>query len=158
MAARPFYETPANQMDESIIIKRVQDAYKCHIVKTPRAYPIDCAVYIEGHLAAWLELKTRNTEYDTLMLSLQKIVSAVNYAVVTTKPFWLAVRYRDTDEIKRVKLYPRDKVIYRDIQLAGRQDRNDPQDVEPCAMIAKQYFEKVKSPIVPLPDNWDFWR
>jgi len=107
----------------------------------PISYRIDYAVFEKNALVAWLEIKCRNNSmqaYPTYMISADKIMSGLDLAKHTNSPFLLVVKWSDCMGYTKIN-----KLTEYQIEFKGRADRNDPNDMEPVALIPIENFERI---------------
>ncbi len=146
---RPTYERPADLEAEREMIAAVFPSVVAH--KLPVSYRIDYLLEVyktsAGIRRAWCECKARNVPFGTYadyMLSLGKFAAGCELARNTGYPLLLIVRW--TDCITRHTLDTSTPAAY-PIEMGGRKDRDDDQDIEPVVMIPLG-----PSIVTPLPD------
>jgi hypothetical protein len=138
---RPQYESQQDRLNEAAIKIRLQTAWKCELVKQPKKYRLDYALYDNDRLEGFCEVKRRHNPHDrypTIFIALDKHLEAKHLETHLGLPTFFAVHFDDG-------------VWYLDLTLApdyishgGRSDRNDPDDQEPMAHYAV-------TKLVPLP-------
>jgi len=144
MMSRPIYETEKDRQAEMEIAHEfVRAKWNCEVLKNPIQYRVDFALLRPPLLVfAWAEIKTRGHakgHFPTFLLSLEKVIRAKELARETGKPAFLIVKWTDHvgwmdfQEI-RADEWP--------IEIGGRSDRGDPQDLEPCVMIPIRFFKR----------------
>lgn len=134
---RPTYESAGDRRNESGVIDRVCRAWSCKAVKLPIQYKLDYALCRIGEVAAFAEVKVRTHTfgtYPTYILSYSKKVAAMQYEF----PCFLIVSFEG--DIRYADL----KKIDSFVRIGGRNDRNDPQDVEPVVHIPMGSFTKLR--------------
>jgi hypothetical protein len=139
---RPIYETPETLKNEREVADFLSGIWGCEFVKLKISYGLDFGIMKDGDLVATAEIKCRNYDSATidalggLMLSASKAHRAADWHV----PFVLAVRL--TDGLFTASI--QDWSSYR-IEITGRRDRGDWQDIEPCFIIPMDQFNKVEN-------------
>ena len=136
---RPIYESAADRDNERSVIDAIAERWKCDAWKLPLAYRMDYALARGTSIKAFAEVKCRSNErgaYDDYMLSLAKLAHARRLAEISLLPVYLVVRWSDG-----VGFCDLSAIIYR-VEAGGRTDRNDPQDMEPVAMISVDQFKQ----------------
>ena len=141
---RPLYETDTDRQNERETIKILADAWGVNFVKLKMSCVIDYALLDGKTVVAVVEVKNRNytradiDRFGGLMISTNKFFAAKNWTDVLGVPFVLLAQLKDG------LFY---WVIEADwpiipIEMAGRTDRGDWQDVEPCCMIPMSWFKE----------------
>ena len=100
-------------------------------VKLPEFSVIDFRVRKDGQYIGYAEFKRRwnhSTYYPDLILDEDKWKALVDHSLWTEAKFW--VQYDDC--LKWIKA---DEALKLDVTMAGRRDRGDPNDIEPCVHI-----------------------
>jgi len=100
-------------------------------VKLPEFSVIDFRVRKDGQYIGYAEFKRRwnhSTYYPDLILDEDKWKELVDHSLWTEAKFW--VQYDDC--LKWIKA---DEALKLDVTMAGRRDRGDPNDIEPCVHI-----------------------
>ena len=136
---RPVYEIQQTLELERLAITSFAEQFDVQPVKLPIAYNIDYAMLSGENLMCWVEVKCRDVEryaYETLAISMKKIVNGVQLSKMSGKSFLLLVQWNDS--LGWVKVKEDDEL---DIRLGGRKDRNDWQDVEPMAHFDVRQFK-----------------
>jgi hypothetical protein len=134
---RPTYETISDTRNEEEIISKVSTAWNCAVVKTKKFYPFDYVCMRDGHATAFSEIKNRNYRHDafpTYMFSLHKFYQCISMAKVVQKPFLLIVQFQDG-------IYWMCNFDVVNVDITGRKDRADNQDIEPCCMLSMKNFK-----------------
>ena len=138
---RPIYETDKDREQEADFIKELCIAWKCEAKKLPIHYKLDFALIREGVIRAFLETKIRSYArgyFDTYMISMAKVLAAKEYSAFAGVPSLLSVRWDDGDGF----------IALHDIKdfhigFGGREDRGDPQDMEPVVFIPIEHFGRI---------------
>jgi len=142
--ARPLYETQADRRREASVAAIISQKLNVKLVKLPIRYCLDYAAYdIETRiLKSWHEIKCRNYaslalfKYDYLIVSLAKVMSGLQLAQTTEKPFYIYWSFMD-NSIYFIEIISELIKEVADIKSGGRIDRGDPQDVEPMLCFPK---------------------
>jgi len=142
MTDRPIYENEASLKSEEKTMFEVEKAWGSEMIKLPMKNKIDCLMKNKknGLPRAFVELKNRackRHKYPTYMISLDKWVAGLNLEAYTNLPFILVVNW--DDEIGYLKCKEAIKVIT--VNMGGRTDRSDAQDIEPVVHIPIYLFE-----------------
>ncbi len=109
------------------------------MVKLPIRYCLDYAALRNKKIVAFVEIKHRTNKihaYPTYMLSLAKVQAAKRLAEDVKVPSFLVVQWIDalgTTNLANCKF---------SVEMGGRIDRKDSQDVEPVAHINLAEFNK----------------
>lgn len=134
--SRPTYENVVTMRAEDEVAARVATKCRGELHKNPRSYRIDYMLTRGGAANAWLEIKCRAQRYDTLIVSLGKVMAGRELARETRLPFILVVSLPDGDYYREVKA---DEPLL--IARGGRVDRNDPADMEPVVHFLMTEFK-----------------
>ena len=136
---RPFYESSEDIQREQSVAAAAAIRWGCEARKLPKAYQLDWA-FFRGTLKAWCEIKCRNTAhaaYPTLLLSAHKWNDGLTFAERFSVPFILLIKWRDGIRYWEVT------DIKPEVQVGGRKDRGDAQDIEPCVHLPKELFKQL---------------
>jgi hypothetical protein len=126
VTGRPIYETQDNLDAEKKLVGILEGEWHCKMRKLSRKAQIDYAIFRKGELVGFAEIKCRTNRkdaYKTYMLSLDKISAALRLNAITALPVLLVVSWSDTTGCMRI-------VKPDEVNIGGRVDRNDPQDIE----------------------------
>lgn len=138
---RPIYETNRNKRIENRIAEKLGEHWNCQIVKLKAAYAeIDRAAIRDEEIGAFVEIKRRYVDRETypdIILSLSKVKEAFVLESCSGKPCYFVVQFNDC--LAWAKMV----VKGRTVRMAGRFDRDDPQDVEPCVAIPIDEFKVI---------------
>lgn len=111
--------------------------------KTPTFYKVDFLAFRNGTPRAWVEIKARHTialrQYPHLWLSLGRVSALMQFATDTNLPAYVVFGLSDGIYAHRLKT----PMAYR-IEMGGRTDRNDPNDVEPCCCLPQDEFSVIE--------------
>lgn len=142
--SRPLYECLEDLENEQQVAAAVCEAWSLVPHKLPRTYNLDYAMTSRSNprvVKAFVEIKCRmipSWQYDTLILSMAKVLRGKAITRETGVPSILCVRWNDMIG------YVHFTDIESDIAIGGRTDRGDPQDIEPVYHIPINRFRKVK--------------
>jgi len=142
---RPLYETELNLEKERNLALFFEQTYQCTLRKLPIRYHLDFAIEQQGHIAGFVEIKTRSHTFDQIgkiggyRLSFGKWCAAEQMCRVSGLPFILLVGF--TDQVRYVRV---DEFIHDGLVWWGRQDRGDAQDMEPAVVIHNERFVMVR--------------
>ena len=140
--SRPLYETPADLSNEAAVLDLISKKWGAVYHKLPIRYHLDyVATNSKGHVVGYVEIKVRKhsmqqiDQWGGYMLSLAKLQTAESLCRISKSAFVLVVKC--PEGVYWVKItnftgYP--------VRIAGRTDRGDSQDVEPCVMIPAKSF------------------
>jgi len=135
---RPRYERPRDLVNERKVAERMAQR-GIELRKLPISYRLDFAMFRDGKLRGFAEVKTRNNRHDsypTLMISLGKVMAARQLAEVSDTRSVLLVQYLDG-------LYWCNFASPFEVAMGGRWDRGDDDDVEPVAHFPIEAFKMV---------------
>lgn len=135
---RPRYERPRDLVNERKVAERMAQR-GIELRKLPISYRLDFAMFRDGKLRGFAEVKTRNNRHDTyptLMISLGKVMAARQLAEVSETRSVLLVQYLDG-------LYWCNFASPFEVAMGGRWDRGDDDDVEPVAHFPIEAFKMV---------------
>lgn len=122
---RPIYETKADVANEEAVARLITEARGYMMVKLPRLNQMDYAAFTTDGLKALIEIKCRrNTmaKYDSMMIGMEKVLHARQVYKHFGVKSYLFVQW--TDQLGYVCL--EDDCT---IDMGGRTDRNDPNDM-----------------------------
>lgn len=155
---RPTYETPEDLGNEDAVAATLERIWKGYEVRKLRSYDkIDRAVVPRGskHPRALVEIKCRTVtmqQYDTYLISFDKVRDALGFYAQTGIPVFFVVRWLDALGYYKIDQPSLDEDIK--LGIGGRTDRDDPNDVELCAFIPINRFE-VLLPKAEKPEQRD---
>lgn len=136
---RPLYENDQNRADEQRIADVVGRMTRCTFNKMPMSYRLDYAAVRDMEIIGWAEIKKRNYEfrkYSDFIISLGKYTAALHLSEDTNLPSRFYIQF-GKGIYKHIPVFP---IVTR---WGGRADRNDPQDMEPMAVIDWDCFELI---------------
>ena len=137
--SRTIYETQSDLNREENLKKELEKKWSCNLIKLPIRYCLDYAALRNKKIVAFIEIKHRTNKihaYPTYMLSLAKVQAAKRLAEDVRVPPFLVVQWVDalgTTNLANCKF---------SLEMGGRTDRKDSQDVEPVAHINLAEFNK----------------
>lgn len=132
------------------MVERLAAAWQCHAHKLPLAYSVDWALGTRRtrRTRAWIEAKDRS-KYDWafyerhggVFLSAMKWATTRGLSRATGVPFVFLIKVQDGSLwYHRPDDWSHDGVLVD----AGRTDRGDWQDVEPCVLLRQARFARVE--------------
>jgi len=139
--SRPVYENTQSMLNEAEVASKVCAKWGCSAHKMPRRMQLDYAMHRDKKVAAFLEVKcrTKNIEdYPRYFIALTKVLESKRIAEATGLPCFLAVRSANG----KVHMIQLDTAEFT-VEIAGRFDRNDPEDVEPCCFFEVSKFKEI---------------
>lgn len=139
--SRPIYENGESMRNEEQVAEKVCAKWGCSYQKLPRRMQLDYAMHHDKKVKAFLEVKcrTKNIEdYPRYFIALTKVLEAKRIAEATGLPCFLAVRSAN-GQIHMIRLDTEPFTV----EIAGRFDRNDPEDVEPCCFFDVKLFKEI---------------
>ena len=146
---RPLYETSADRIRENRVAGIISQKLNVKLVKLPIRYSVDYAAYDPETrlLKSWHEIKCRNYaslqffKYDHLILSLAKVMSGLQLAQTTEKPFYIYWSFLD-NSIYFIEITTELVKEVANIKSGGRIDRGNPQDTEPMICFPKDMLKR----------------
>ena len=133
---RPWYETKGDLARERLFAKKIIGQRETvHLFKLPIKFIVDYAIVQDGAVIAWMEMRhrtTRKAKYYDYQTSAAKLSAGVILGEMYTLPFYLFVRFKDTDSWMEID---RNYLDGRRLEMMYLTSRNDPQDIEPCVSI-----------------------
>lgn len=141
----PLYETSDDLGIERAIADRLQAAWHCSLRKLNPTSPIDFCAMRGKKVVAWVEIKRRKKTMEEIaglggvMVNLEKMAAARDISQITNIPFMLVLG--TTDGVYAARFI--DEFAPDDLTVCGRVDRNDPNDVETCAIYRAHRFREV---------------
>ena len=137
---RPSYESSHDRENEKLVAEKLAS----HIRLTPRKiasrfYPCDYAFLRDDRIVTMAEIKFRDREYPTLMLSLHKWQQNVLLAQVSGVPVLLVWSFPRNGNrmVLYTRIVPERKFV---VGMGGRWDRGDEQDTEPVIYLNQGEF------------------
>jgi len=136
---RPLYESPRDRANESDVAGGIARAWGLAARKLPMQYRVDFALLDGDSVGAFLEVKDRSRyrsdAFPTLILSAAKYEAALSLTRAFGLPVFLAARWADRTGVRLIQPEKTLRLV-----LAGRRDRGDWQDMEPCVAIDVRGF------------------
>ena len=145
---RPLYETQQDKIAEARVAKKIADKWGCKPIKLRPTYIVDYALISANGFVSFMEVKCRNytmSEMDKMggfMISLDKLAKGIQLARVGKAYFTIAVSAKGVIYYYDIKS---DNMLdcHDGLSFGGRTDRDDPQDVEPVALMKAGRFLKL---------------
>ena len=138
---RPIYERPMDLANERSLAQIASANWRCSMSKLKAKSSFDYAALRDQKVAAFVEMKVRTNpanKYSSYMISITKIIKAQQVFQALDIPVFLLVKW--TDSIGFTALHK----VNATVQIGGRKDRKDPQDIEPVALIPIDQFVMLK--------------
>ena len=138
---RKIYETQYDLDNEKSISEVIQSVCNLSLRKLSMKYFIDFIAFRNKKAVAVVEVKKRNNNHDTyptLILSLAKYNRGVEFFKVNGLKFIFAVQFNDGCFFYKYK--DGDRFA---IELGGRIDRKDAEDIEPVIHIPINRMKKL---------------
>lgn len=142
---RPMYETAESLAKELKVANYAGEKWKCAMVKTPLRYCVDFMAIREGLVAAFVEIRCRNYSWEKInswggyMFSLGKYIESKAMSQATGIPFILIVETTTGLYHQIFKTFDEKPAV----QLGGRTDRSDWQDMEPVVILPCSGFTQL---------------
>ena len=130
---RQIYETRIDLDNEKSICKTIEAACGLRLKKLSIKYNLDFIGFRNGKAVAVIEVKKRHnrySKYPTVILSLAKYNRGVEFYQINDLKFIFCVQFEDG-----YFFYEYQNEDRFDVQIGGRTDRNDDQDIEPVMHI-----------------------
>jgi hypothetical protein len=137
---RPYYENKDDLHNERNIVEKLSIRWGCYAIKLPLRYGFDFGLLRNGRMMAAVEIKKRDvtsTTYPDIILSLAKAECGERFRKWGIIPMFV-VEFQDGIYKHRISLNHQYK-----IDMGGRQDRGDWQDMEPVIHIPMKLFKRV---------------
>ena len=137
---RPIYETPHDLANEASVADVLSSAWNCESTKLQVRDAFDYAATRGKNITAFVEVKTRTNpmhKYPTYMISMTKVMNANAVFMSTGTPSLLVVKW--TDCMGWVQLNQNKFTL----EIGGRRDRHDAQDIEPVCHISIDLFKVI---------------
>ena len=141
---RPTYETQQDLNRERDIASFLEKTWFCEMAKMPVRYHLDYVMKRKGKAVGFCEIKTRNYTMEAIdnmggyLLSIGKWSSAKQLYDCSKLPFILVVCTLDAIWYARFTEF-----VPNSVEVKGRTDRNDWQDVEPCVLLNTKLFIRI---------------
>ena len=140
---RPIYESSRDRENQERVARKLEIAWKVKLKATEQLHFADYWVRKGGALVGIVEIKCRlgyySTSFPTLMIGTRKILNSQEYIADSDLKFILVPQWKDGIFWRRILSDTTFKV-----EVGGRKDRGDPQDMEECFFIPVSSFKKVK--------------
>lgn len=132
---RPVYETENDRDREKSVITYACSVWNCEAMRMPRMYPVDWSLQRNGSIKAFAEVKWRYKSYSTYIISAHKWHTAISLAKTLDVVALLLVCWPDKSGNRHVIWTQMKPENMKRVVHAGRTDRGDSQDLEPCVEI-----------------------
>jgi hypothetical protein len=147
---RPIYETDSDRTRQTEAAKSIEVNQGVKLIALSDKYVFDYAIVNQKEITGFMEIKVRtnpSTQYPDYLISADKMFRALLWKEQLGMNVFLCVQWTDKlgiHEIRPENDYP--------CRLAGRTDRGDVQDLEPCLFIPIAWFKQLcKNPPPPPP-------
>lgn len=144
---RPVYETDGDRDREKSVITYACSVWKCEAMRMPKMYPVDWSLQRNGSIKAFAEVKWRYKSYSTYIISAHKWHTAISLAKAFDLIALLLVCWPDQAGVRHVIWTQMKPENMKRLVHAGRTDRGDAQDLEPCVEIDVSKFNLLKKQI-----------
>lgn len=137
--ARPLYEDEQDLNGENAFKEKIEQYLKASLMKMPKKYCADYMVFRNNAPVAIIEVKIRNVSrntYITYMLSLHKVLYALNMASMLMIPFFVFVKWTDAMGYCQIM-----EGHLATIEMQNVNFRDDPDDIEPCIFVPISTFK-----------------
>ena len=144
---RPLYESERDRTVEREAIEKIASAWGLSFAKMKISNVVDFALLNGKKVVAVAEVKGRNyssvdiERFGGLILSAGKMLAAQGWVNLLRVPFVLVVKL--TDGLFYMVFEPDTDWPELSVEMAGRKDRNDWQDIEPCCLIPMNLFKRI---------------
>lgn len=144
--ARPQYESEQDLANEREIVALVRESWRCDGSRKlcKYKYGIDYSLHRGRSIPAFAEIKDRPTlsfnHTDGYYLSVEKAFKGRRLTMVTGKPCFLVVRFRDGI----VRWTDMNGLVSPQVIDGGRVDRGDPLDLEPIIIYPWDVFKELQ--------------
>lgn len=144
---RPIYETGFDLTNERDFAADLESYWQMKLQKLPIKYHVDFAAMRADDIAALIEIKCRQgdrvNQSDMYFIAVDKLMNGIRLAEFMGVPFLLVIRCDIEGEFQDwfcdvIEAYP--DMLFK---IAGRSDRDDPDDVEPCAFIPTRFMKRI---------------
>jgi len=138
---RPLYESKRDIAAEAAVAKKCGEYFVATMVKMPSLCSFDWLA-VKGEAKAIIEIKCRTNasgEYPTYLLSKKKFDENLSLADKMKLKFMLVVKF--TDRVMWISVS--NERGEAQLGVGGREDRNDPADIEDCVYFNMGLFKEV---------------
>ena len=135
---RPIYENEESLANEAEVAKFLAELWGGEFHKLPRRMQMDYAFARDDVVTGFVEVKCKTSnleDFPFYFISLSKVLEAKNLFNATGLHTKLVVRSKN-GAIHSIVMSKEEF----DVKIAGRKDRNDPDDMEPCAYFKSSKF------------------
>lgn len=135
---RPINETEEDLENERAVMAEIANRWNCCYTKLPMSEHLDYELFRKfGDPIGRIEIKCRTESYDPLWLSFAKFCAGVHYSALSRKRFFIAYRIPPG----KIIWYEHKDGKFNMKQNAGRTDRGQEGDVEPCVELPLVIFK-----------------
>ncbi|CAB4133834.1 hypothetical protein UFOVP263_18 [uncultured Caudovirales phage] len=142
---RAYYETASDLDKEKTVAEILNTAWKCSLTKMPVKYHLDYVIIRDDKIVGFCELKSPNysladfKRFGGFFISLDKFMNAKKMNEATGLPCFIVINALDG---LWYATFHNANITY--FKVKGRKDRNDWQDIEPCAVLDTEQFKLLK--------------
>jgi len=93
-----LYETDTDRKNEDRVMQIMAEYTGFNMMKTPSNYVVDAVAFNGSECKCFFEFKSRScasTDYDSMIVTLNKVLAASNIARATKRKVWLVVEWTD---------------------------------------------------------------
>ena len=134
-----MYESKYDMAREDAVAVAFEKAWDCQVLRNKPFYQIDRTITKNGVVVAYMEIKCRNKQYESVFLSLNKWLAGRQMARETGKPFIAAYGLPNGIYYFATK----DEPLGFNIKVTGRTDRHDPNDIQPAVEIPLSEMKRI---------------
>jgi hypothetical protein len=150
---RPRYETPEDEARERAIAEELARIWRVRLIKLRDLYPCDWAILAKDAetILAYVEIKDRNghsmeqlDRWGGVFFSALKWGLCSHLCRVSDRPFIFVPKAASV--LYAYKTWAQHMHLHDGVNLGGRRDRGDPDDIEPVIMLRAHRFRIVNEP------------
>lgn len=141
---RPIYESSKNIDNEKIAAKEIARVIGCNVMRNKKLCAFDYSFIKDNNIKAIGEIKVRScfrNQYKTFFISADKVLKCKEFASTFDIKFLLFVWWGDGIYMLDVMETSHDY-----LDIGGRTDRGDAQDIEPMVHYSVEKFKLVVIP------------
>jgi hypothetical protein len=145
MSRRPRYETEIDLAKEGRLADFLRQHFACRFQKMRVSYKWDFAAYSSqsATVIGFCEAKIRGKLYPKMIISLEKWMAGKQLCKETGLPCHLI--FSTPAGVYHFSMNAQS--FPNEILIAGRKDRGDPDDIEPCVLIPIGTMARISDPI-----------
>lgn len=143
-----IYERDSDMRAENDVLQTIASAWGVVVKRLPKLSSVDAVLEHAGKPVAFVEVKCRKKQYDTLMIDLSKVTALHTLATMQKACGILAIKWPDRDPVyidvmrdmewgvRYGAPYPCNVTI----SVGGRVDRGGARDLDTCVYIPSEWF------------------